>query len=82
MPGAPPLVPATVSRLPVQGTSPQVDDVTIKPNQQKSAAPVLEDSFLNQVDNGKQDKLNSEPDEATTAAKKVFPLLFWFLTVY
>lgn len=70
MPGASPVVPATVSRPQVQGTSPRVDGGKIQPNQQKSAAPVLEDSFLNQANNGKQ-------DEATTAAKKVFPVLFW-----
>ncbi|KAF7817689.1 actin cytoskeleton-regulatory complex protein pan1 isoform X1 [Senna tora] len=71
MPGARPVAPATVSRPPVQGTSSRVDDRTMQPNQQKSAAPVLEDSFLNQVNNGNQDKLNSKPNEATTAAKKV-----------
>ncbi|KAK4275047.1 hypothetical protein QN277_018189 [Acacia crassicarpa] len=69
MPGARPLAPSAVSRPPVPG-APSRGDGLKQPNQQKSGAPVLEDSFLNQSDNGKQDEVNSKPNEATTGAKK------------
>lgn len=78
LPGAQPVIPAAVSRSPVQGTTSQVGDGTMQHNEQKSGAPVLEGSFLNQVDHGKQDKSNSKRHEATIAEKKVLPMLFWF----
>ncbi|CAL0326955.1 unnamed protein product [Lupinus luteus] len=70
MPGARPVAPAAGLRPPVQGISPPAPG-TMQPNQQKSGAPVLEDSFLNPTDNGDKDILNSNSQEAATAGKKV-----------
>ncbi|XP_019438105.1 PREDICTED: epidermal growth factor receptor substrate 15-like isoform X2 [Lupinus angustifolius] len=70
MPGARPVAPAAGLRPPVQGTSPPAPG-TMQPNQQKSGAPVLEDSFLNPTGNGDKDILNSNSQEAATAGKKV-----------
>ncbi|KAF1893931.1 hypothetical protein Lal_00002482 [Lupinus albus] len=70
MPGARPLTPAAGLSPPVQGTSPPASG-TMQPNQQKSGAPVLEDSFLNPTDNGNQNILNSESKEAVSAGKTV-----------
>lgn len=73
MPGARPVAPAAGLRPPAQGTSPPASGA-MQPNLHKSAAPVLEDSFLNHTDNGDQNILNSKSLEASTAGKKVFAL--------
>ncbi|KAE9586670.1 hypothetical protein Lal_00004540 [Lupinus albus] len=70
MPGARPVAPEAGLRPPVQGTSTPAPGI-MQANQQKSGAPVLEDSFLNPTDNGDQDILNSNSQEAATAGKKV-----------
>ena len=81
MPGARPVAPAAGLRPPVQGTSVRADG-PVQPTQQKSGAPVLEDSFLKHTDNGEQNILNSKPQEATTAGKKVFSLPLWFFSLH
>jgi len=73
MPGARPVAPTAGLRPPVHGSSAQAD-FTTQPNQQKSGTPVLEDSFLNRTDNGEQNILNTKPQDATTAEKKVLAL--------
>ncbi|KAJ7957986.1 Calcium-binding ef-hand-containing protein [Quillaja saponaria] len=70
MPGSLPMAPATGLRPPIQGSSPQADDI-VQANQQKSRARVLEDSFLNQSDNMELNVANSNGQEATTTGKKV-----------
>ncbi|KDP36775.1 hypothetical protein JCGZ_08066 [Jatropha curcas] len=64
-----PIAPATGLRPPVPVTAPQAkpDGVMIS-NQQKPRAPVLEDSFRNQSDEGVQ---NSLPQDGTVSEKKV-----------
>lgn len=64
------MAPSTGLRPSVQGTSAQADN-TVQPNQQKSGAPVLEDSFFSDTDSGEQ--------KEATAGKKVLPL--WFLSM-
>lgn len=73
MPGTRPVAPAAGLRPSGQGTSPRADGIML-PNQQKSGTPVLEDSFLNHTDNSEQNILNSKPQDAATAGKKVFAL--------
>ena len=63
------MAPTAGLRPSVHGSSARADG-TQQPNQQKSGTPVLEDSFLN----GEQNILNSKPQEAATAEKKVFAL--------
>ena len=79
MPGARPVAPSAVAASPVPGAPSRINDDAKQPNQQKSGAPVLDDSFLNLTDSGKQDKVNSKPNEATTGVKKVFSFAFCFL---
>ncbi|XP_059460128.1 actin cytoskeleton-regulatory complex protein pan1-like isoform X1 [Corylus avellana] len=68
--GARPIVPATGLRPPMQVSAILADGV-MQSNQQKSGAPVLEDSFGNQLDTGGHNSANSKPQVATTAGKKV-----------
>ncbi|KAL1344037.1 uncharacterized protein [Arachis hypogaea] len=65
-PGARPVAPIAGLRPPVQGTSVQVSG-NMLPNQQKSGAPVLEDSFMNRTNNGEQHM--PKPQDATTTEK-------------
>ncbi|CAJ1973131.1 unnamed protein product [Sphenostylis stenocarpa] len=69
MPGARPVAPTAGLRPPVHGISARADGIT-QPNQKMSGTPVLEDSFLNPIDNGEQNILNSKPQDATSAEKK------------
>lgn len=69
MPGAQQLGP-TANLRPQMQTHPKPDSV--QPNQQNSRAPVLEDSFLNQRDNGH----HSKPQEPAAGVKNAFSLLF------
>ncbi|XP_041021373.1 epidermal growth factor receptor substrate 15-like 1 isoform X1 [Juglans microcarpa x Juglans regia] len=69
MQGAQLIAPSTNLRPPVQSSGPLADG-EIQSNQQKSGPPVLEDSFLNQINTG-LNSANSKSQVATTAGKKV-----------
>ena len=78
MPTARPVAPATGLQPQVQGASLRPDG-TMHPNQRKSGAPVLGDSFFNQVNSGEE---NSKAQEKAAAEKKVFIFPLWFLPIY
>lgn len=81
MPGARPLAPGAGLRPPVQGTPARADG-TMLPDQKKSGTPVLQDSFFNDADNSEQNILNSKPQEAAAAGKKVFALRCNFCLIH
>lgn len=67
-----PMTPAGGSRPPNLPTHPTADGA-IMPNQQKPRAPVLDDNFANQLDNGEH-SADSKLQDATTAGKKALSL--------
>ncbi|KAL5778380.1 hypothetical protein ACOSP7_011306 [Xanthoceras sorbifolium] len=67
--GARSMPPAAGLRPPAPVTAPNADGAMMV-NQQKSTAPVLDDSFANQLDNGQQNSVNSKVQEATAAETK------------
>lgn len=72
--GTRPMAP-TGLRPPVPVTAPQPDGTMVS-NQQKSRAPVLEDSFMSQHDSGDQNSANSMPQDVTASEKKVSSSVF------
>lgn len=71
MPGAQPLGPIVNLRPQMQTSAPKPDGM--QSNQQSSSAPVLEDSFLDQRENGH----HSKPQDLAAGGQKAFPLLFY-----
>ncbi|XVF63516.1 hypothetical protein PTKIN_Ptkin09bG0092800 [Pterospermum kingtungense] len=67
--GAQPMTPSTGFRPPI---SPNVSvDPTTMSNQQKSRAPVLDDTFATQLDNSEQNSVNGAAQDAMADGKKV-----------
>ncbi|XWS14358.1 hypothetical protein CRYUN_Cryun35bG0002500 [Craigia yunnanensis] len=67
--GAQPMTPSTGFRPPIPPNTSA--DTTTMSNQQKSRAPVLDDSFGTQLDNGEQNSVNGAAQDATADGKKV-----------
>ncbi|EOY15307.1 Calcium ion binding protein, putative isoform 1 [Theobroma cacao] len=67
--GAQPMTPSTGFRPPIPPNASA--DTTAMSNQQKSRAPVLDDSFATQLDNGEQNSVNGAAQGATADGIKV-----------
>lgn len=82
MQGAQPVAPSTGGfRPPVQASVPKADGV-LQSNQQKSSAPILDDFFLNQKDNGRQKSGISKSQEPLAAEEKVMHLTLSVFITY
>ncbi|OMP07586.1 hypothetical protein COLO4_07213 [Corchorus olitorius] len=71
--GARPMTQSTGFRPPVPSNA--STDTTTMSNQQNSRAPVLDDSFATQHDNGEQNSVNGAAQDATTDEEKAWRLL-------